>query len=446
MSPTRIMIAENEGLVARDMELMVKSLGYEVAAVVSSGEEALARAVEEKPDLILMDIVLKGPVDGIEASLTLWEKYHLPVIYVTAYADDAILKRARLTEPFGYILKPFDERELKISIEIALFKSAMERKLREREEWLSALLKNVKEAVIATDEGSRVTYLNPFAEQLVGWAQGEALGRPLEEILRPAGPALEDLDRVREVTLFHKEGRSFPAEVQRSTFGRDEEVAGSIVVVRDISERRRSESEIRQGWSKLRQALEGAIRAVASTIEIKDQYTAGHQRRVSKLSCAIARELGLPVSQVEGIKVAGDIHDIGKIYVPTEILTKPGGLTAEEFAIIKMHPQLGYDILRKIDFPWPIATIVLQHHERIDGSGYPAGLKKGDILIEARIVSVSDTVEAMSSHRPYRPALSFDDVLAEISRNRGRFYDAEVAEVCLRLLREKNVSVFQEDD
>jgi PAS domain S-box-containing protein/putative nucleotidyltransferase with HDIG domain len=393
-----------------------------------------------------MDIVLKGPVDGIEASLTLWEKYHLPVIYVTAYADDAILKRARLTEPFGYILKPFDERELKISIEIALFKSAMERKLREREEWLSALLKNVKEAVIATDEGSRVTYLNPFAEQLVGWAQGEALGRPLEEILRPAGPALEDLDRVREVTLFHKEGRSFPAEVQRSTFGRDEEVAGSIVVVRDISERRRSESEIRQGWSKLRQALEGAIRAVASTIEIKDQYTAGHQRRVSKLSCAIARELGLPVSQVEGIKVAGDIHDIGKIYVPTEILTKPGGLTAEEFAIIKMHPQLGYDILRKIDFPWPIATIVLQHHERIDGSGYPAGLKKGDILIEARIVSVSDTVEAMSSHRPYRPALSFDDVLAEISRNRGRFYDAEVAEVCLRLLREKNVSVFQEDD
>ncbi|OGD25180.1 MAG: hypothetical protein A2Y56_01115 [Candidatus Aminicenantes bacterium RBG_13_63_10] len=446
MSTTRILIAEDEGLVARDMELMIKSLGFEPVAVVSSGEDALARAVELKPDLVLMDIFLKGPLDGIEASLLLWEKHHIPVVYVTAYADDAILKRAKMTDPFGYVLKPFDERELKISIEIALFKSAMEGKLRRREEWLSALLKNVKDAVIALDANGRVTFMNPFAEQLSGWGPGEALDKSLDEILRPSGLGQQELDRMDEVILSGKNETPFPAEVQRSAFRLEDNTHGSIIVFRDISPRKRSEEEVRQSWSKLRQALEGAIRAIATTIEIKDQYTAGHQRRVSKLSCAIAREMGLPVSQQEGIKVAGDIHDIGKIYVPTEILSKPGELSPMEFAIIKMHPQLGHDILKKIEFPWPIAQIVLQHHERFDGSGYPAGLKADDILVEARIISVSDTVEAMSSHRPYRPSLSLDEAMTELERNKGKLYDPEVAELCLKILREKSVSVFQEGE
>jgi len=446
MRKTRIMIAEDEGLVARDMELMIKSLGFEAIAVVSSGEEALTQAVDLKPDLILMDIVLKGAVDGIEASLILWEKHHIPVIYVTAYADDAILKRARMTDPFGYILKPFDERELKISIEIALFKAAMEKKLRDREEWLSALLKNVKEAVIALDANGRVTFMNPFAEKLVGWGQAEALDKTLAEILRTADFQDQEPDKLHEVVLYSKNGPPFQAEMQRSSFHLEDSTHGSIVVFRDISERKRSEEEIRQSWSKLRQALEGAIRAIATTIEIKDQYTAGHQRRVSKLSCAIAREMGLPVSQQEGIKVAGDIHDIGKIYVPTEILSKPGELSPMEFAIIKMHPQLGHDILKKIEFPWPIAQIVLQHHERFNGSGYPAGLKNDDILVEARIISVSDTVEAMSSHRPYRPSLSLEEAMNEVDRNKGRLYDPHVAELCLKVLRQKNGTVFQEGD
>jgi PAS domain S-box-containing protein/putative nucleotidyltransferase with HDIG domain len=446
MSDVRIVIAEDEGLVARDMELMIKSLGYAVAAVVSSGEQALAAAREHRPDLVLMDIVLKGPLDGIEASSVLWEKYHVPVVFVTAFADDAVLKRARITHPFGYILKPFEERELKVCIEMALFKASMERKLREREGWLSALLSNVREAVIALDEQNRVTFLNPFADKLTGWSQAEALDRPLAEVVPQAGAAGEALDRLQEITLVNKAGTGFPAEIQRTDFHLEDSTHGSILVLRDITERKKSEEALRQSWTKLRQALEGAIRAIATTIEIKDQYTAGHQRRVSKLSCAIAREMGLPLEQVEGIKVAGDIHDIGKIYVPTEILSKPGDLSPMEFAIIKMHPQLGFDILKKIEFPWPIAQIVLEHHERYDGSGYPAGLKGEAILTEARIVMVADTVEAMSSHRPYRPALSFEDAIAEVSSNRGRLYDPRVADICLGLLREKNVAVFQDGD
>jgi len=446
MAEIRIMIVEDEGLVARDMELMVKSLGYEVAALISSGEDALSFvAAGERPDLILMDIVIKGPVDGIEASLTLWEKYHIPVVYVTAYADEAIIRRAKMTEPFGYILKPFDERELKIAIEIALFKADMENKLREREERLSALFKNVKEAVIATNGGGKVTFMNPFAEQLIGWTQAEAVDRSLAEILRPADIQAQAADKVQEVTLYAKNGSPFPAELHRSWFRPEDKAYGSVLVFRDISARKRAEEDLRQSWAKLKQALEGAIRAIATTIEVKDQYTAGHQRRVSRLSCAIAREMGMPEAQIEGIKVAGDIHDIGKIYVPTEILSKPGRLSPMEFGIIKTHPQVGYDILHKIEFPWPIAQIVLQHHERLDGSGYPAGLKKDDILIEARIISVSDTVEAMSSHRPYRPALSINDALDEISQKKGLLYDADVVDVCLALFLEKNFTILDTD-
>jgi HD-GYP domain-containing protein (c-di-GMP phosphodiesterase class II) len=151
----------------------------------------------------------------------------------------------------------------------------------------------------------------------------------------------------------------------------------------------------------------------------------------------MARELGMPEEQIEGLRVAGDIHDIGKIYVPAEILSKPGQITAIEYGIIKTHPQVGFDILKTIKFPWPVALIVLQHHERMDGSGYPLGLPGDQILKEARILTVADTVEAMSSHRPYRPARGIDMALAEIIENRGLFYDSEAVDACVKLFREE---------
>jgi HD-GYP domain-containing protein (c-di-GMP phosphodiesterase class II) len=180
---------------------------------------------------------------------------------------------------------------------------------------------------------------------------------------------------------------------------------------------------------------------MAMTIEMRDPYTAGHQRRVGKLSSAIATRMSLPADQIDGIRMAADIHDVGKIYVPAEILSKPGQLTEIESSIIRTHPRVGYDILKTIEFPWPIAAIVHQHHERIDGSGYPNGLSGEAILLEARIVCVADVVEAMSSHRPYRPAHGIEMALDEISRGRGRIYDPQAVDACLALFRQDGFSL-----
>ena len=165
---------------------------------------------------------------------------------------------------------------------------------------------------------------------------------------------------------------------------------------------------------------------MAQTVEVRDPYTAGHQRRVSNIAGAISTEMDLPPDMIEGIRMAGNIHDIGKISIPAEILSKPGSLTDIEFALIRAHPKTGYEILKGIDFPWNIAQIVLQHHERIDGSGYPQSLCEEDILLEARILAVADVVEAMASHRPYRPSLGLEKAVEEVSSKKGKLYDVRV--------------------
>jgi putative nucleotidyltransferase with HDIG domain len=176
------------------------------------------------------------------------------------------------------------------------------------------------------------------------------------------------------------------------------------------------------------------VQALVLTLSKRDPYTGGHQHRVQRLAIAIAAELGLPVGQIEGLRLAAAIHDLGKISVPSEILNKPAHLTEAEFAIIKTHPVTGYDILKEIKFPWPVARVVRQHHERLNGSGYPDGISGGDIVIEARILAVADVIEAMSSHRPYRAALGMDAALDEINRHSGQLYDPEVVDAGIRLL------------
>jgi putative nucleotidyltransferase with HDIG domain len=190
----------------------------------------------------------------------------------------------------------------------------------------------------------------------------------------------------------------------------------------------------------LRKVIEGIIRAMSLTVESRDPYTSGHQHRVAMLSAAIAAEMGLSQGQIEAIRLAAMIHDLGKIAVPAEVLSKPTRLSDIEFALIKTHPQIGYDILKEIEFPWPIARMVHQHHEKIDGSGYPQGLSGEDILLEARILCVADVVEAMASHRPYRPAIGLNKALEEISDDAGRLYDTEAVKTCLRLFRQKGFS------
>jgi putative nucleotidyltransferase with HDIG domain len=183
--------------------------------------------------------------------------------------------------------------------------------------------------------------------------------------------------------------------------------------------------------------MEGTIQSMALTSETRDPYTAGHQNRVSRLACAIGREMGLPENQIEGIRVSGTLHDIGKIYVPAEILSKPGKLRQNEINLLRDHAEVGYELLQNIEFAWPVAEIVYQHHERMDGSGYPRGLKGDQIMLEARIMCVADVVEAMASHRPYRPAFSIEKALLEILQKRDLLYDGKVVDACLRLFNEK---------
>ncbi|HBK54321.1 HD-GYP domain-containing protein [Syntrophomonas wolfei] len=192
---------------------------------------------------------------------------------------------------------------------------------------------------------------------------------------------------------------------------------------------------------KLRDVLLQTVESLASMLEKRDPYTSGHQKKVSVLACAIAEEMGLPVEIIEGIHIAAILHDIGKISIPAEFLSKPGRLSPIEFDIIKTHPVNAYEMLKAIDFPYPVAQIILQHHEKMNGSGYPYGLLGPDILLESRIITVADVVEAISSHRPYRPALGIQYALEEITQNAGKLYDREVVEACLTLFREKGFSL-----
>ncbi len=218
-------------------------------------------------------------------------------------------------------------------------------------------------------------------------------------------------------------------------------ITSALDLASEQIESKKSKEELKHAMDKLRKAIGGIIRVIAFMVETKDPYTAGHQRRVANLARSIANEIGISKDLIDGIRMAGVIHDLGKISIPTEILSKPGRLNNIEFNLIKTHPQVAYDILRTIEFPWPVAQIVYQHHERMDGSGYPLGLSGKDILIEARILGVADVVEAMASHRPYRSALGIDKALEEISMHLDDLYDPEVVNACVKLFKNKDFSL-----
>jgi PAS domain S-box-containing protein len=236
--------------------------------------------------------------------------------------------------------------------------------------------------------------------------------------------------------------------MQSSTFGRDFWTLARIVpfscnseqhilgIFSDITEKMRIENQIKLYVTQLEAAFMQTVEVITALSEMRDPYTAGHERRVAEIAVAIGAELGLDAHRQQGLRVAGYLHDVGKINIPGEILSKPGKLSAAEFALIKEHPQAGYNVLKHVEFPWPVALVALQHHEQIDGNGYPQGLKGDEIILEARIIAVADVVESMSSHRPYRPALGIETALAEIERGRGTAFDADAADACLRMFRE----------
>ncbi len=215
-------------------------------------------------------------------------------------------------------------------------------------------------------------------------------------------------------------------------------VAGTLARIIDLRQREREREKL---LDRLEKALAATIHAMSAAVEARDRYTAGHQRRVALLVAAIAGEMSVDSEVLQAVSMAGEVHDLGKLHIPSEILSKPGKLTPLEFLMIKEHPQAGYDILKSIEFPWPIADMVLQHHERLDGTGYPQGLMNGDITLEARILAVADVFEAMSSHRPYRPGLGVDAALGELQENSGKLYDPDAVDACVRLVRDKGFTL-----
>ena len=704
MAKAQILVVEDDNIVVLELRDRLQSLGYAVSGVASYGGEAIEKAAETRPDLVLMDIRLKGAVDGVEAAEEIRARFDIPVVYLTAYADENTLQRAKVTEPYGYIIKPFEERELHSAIEVALYKHKAEEALRESEKRFRELVENANDVIYTHDLEGNFTSVNPAATRIYGYTTEEILRLNIAQIVDPeylplarqkiqekleGSPRIEPYELLtyskegepiwvevstrlpekegqpvgvqgiarditerkraveklreseekyrlltetaREMIISHdmeghvtyankaaletsgyseeealrmninvvvpadqlaglkerytkrtsgnagaytyetefitRTGRRIPVEMSSSLLIKHGKPSGVLIVGRDITERKRAEEMLRESearfrtlfenvpnvavqgygsdgtihyWNKaneiiygyaaeeaigknlidliippemrnevremikhgaqtgemlpaselsllrkdgtrvsvfsshavvkqpgrepelfcidvdltelkraeeelqhtlekLRKTLGATIQAMAFTVETRDSYTAGHQRQVANLAHAIATEMGLSKEQIEGLCMAAVIHDLGKITVPTDILNKPGQLTGNEFGIIKCHPRTGYDILKTIEFPWPIAQIIFQHHERMDGSGYPQGLSGEEIILEARILAVADVVEAMASFRPYRPARGLDKALEEISQNRGVLYDPGVVDACLKLFTEKRV-------
>jgi PAS domain S-box-containing protein/putative nucleotidyltransferase with HDIG domain len=335
-----------------------------------------------------------------------------------------------------------------IFFDITLRKNT-EEALEEGEKFLTSIFASILDGISVLDLNFNIVQVNSCMEQwysqalpLVGKKCYEAYhGNPQPcqpcpsyRTMVTGEPHIETLPRqdVDGRNLGWIEVHSFPW--LDKTTGK---VKGVIEYVRDITDRVATEKTLEETLANLQKSLKGAVKALGNTLESKDPYTAGHQRRVGQLACAIAQELGESPRNIEGMRVMGYLHDVGKIAIPGEILSKPSKLSQYEFNLVKIHPQVGYDILKEIEFPWPVALAVVQHHERLDGSGYPYGLSDPDIIPEAKILAVADVVEAMASHRPYRPALGLDKAMAEISRHQGVRYDPAVVQACLTLISQK---------
>lgn len=439
-----ILLVEDDLVSAHLISRFLTELGYGLLQAVKSGEDALASISSERPDLILMDITLEGEMDGIETSHRIRERIDVPVIYLTRSSDDETIERATFTSPYGYIIKPVDKRDLYVSIEMAITRHGMERALRESETRFSTILRSIADGVIVYDREGIITYLNSKAQQMLNIYE-DVTGQPIERVVSIQNNIIHDIslsgtDQSLNVVHFlvSGNGNHIPIEFRITPqMDADDNGIGTVLVLSDISGRYETELRLRESLEKLKQTMNGIIMAMVQTVETRDPYTAGHQRRVADLSRQIGHEMNLPVPVIEGLRMAAMIHDLGKISIPSEILSKPGKISEIEFNIIKTHAQKGYDILKTIEFPWPVAEIVYQHHERMDGSGYPRNLEGEQILIEARIIAVADVLEAMAFDRPYRAGVGTVVALEEIEHNRGRFFDRDVVDACIRIFREK---------
>jgi HD-GYP domain-containing protein (c-di-GMP phosphodiesterase class II) len=332
-----------------------------VSTIVGSGEEAVSQVEILPPDLILMDINLQGEQNGIETAEIIRGLYNIPIIYLTAYPDEQTLSLAKVTLPFGYLVKPVEIQTLHSTIEMALYKHIIEMELKTYQEKLEGMVK----------------------------------------------------DRTQELESANRALRW------------------------DIQVHREAEEANKEKIQELLLTVRGVVSLLNLSGEMLGIYPPGHGLRVASLASAIGREAGLSSDECRGLYIMGLLHDFGKMRVPPPLLAKSEPLTDKEVELIKAHPQAGYDLTKDLVFPWPVSKVILQHHEEVNGSGYPFGLVGKDLLLESKIVAVAEAFEETACPQLNRPGLEIEAALTKISENKGLLYDTEVVQICLRLFREK---------
>jgi PAS domain S-box-containing protein len=409
-------------------------IGYEDSEIADDFEEWSSRVHPDDLDATLARV--QAFRNGQEADLSVEFRFrHKDGSYRWIFAHAELFRNER-GKPVRMIGSHVDVTEIK--------KMALE--LRDSEERFRGLVEQSLAGIYVIQD-EKLSYVNPRFAELLGYGPGELLGTNPDDFIlpedRPTRHAVRDAlreSRKQAAAFSVRARRKDGTVIELGIHGVRAVYAGKPAILgmaQDITESQRAKERAALYLNQLEVSMLGTVRSVSTMMDKRDPYTAGHQRRVGLLARAIGAEMGLSEDRLKGLELTGLVHDIGKISVPAEVLSKPGRLTEFEFGIIRQHPQAGHEIIRDVAFPWPIAEIIWQHHERLDGSGYPRGLKGDEIILEARIMVVADVVEAMSSHRPYRPALGIDAALEEIARNSGRFYDPDAATACLRLFREK---------
>jgi PAS domain S-box-containing protein len=465
IEPLRILQVEDNSC---DAELVLRelaSLPLNLAAKRVYTEAAYRKAlVEFAPDLVLADFSLPN-FTGMDALAILREKNpDTPLVIVTGSLNEETAVACMKMGATDYVLKehlfkllPAVKSALE-KVRILEQKRSAEARLRDSLRNLQAVVDTSPLAITALDLTGKVFLWNPAAERIYGWTEAETLGRMLPTL--PEGDAetyllfLADFAReggTRTWTGLRKKksGEFIQAKIHAALLRREAsgEPYGIMAVIEDETERiaaeaalKSSREELSRSLEQIRRSWEQTIAVMAGLVELRDPYTAGHQRGVALLATSIARRMKLGEDRVRGVYLAATIHDVGKINVPAEILSKPGRLSQLETNLVRTHPQAGWEALKDIDVPWPLAEIVYQHHERMDGSGYPRGLAETDILLEARIIAVADVVEAMSNHRPYRAAFGVVSALEEIRSGSGRLYDPAVVKTCCEVFEEEGFS------
>jgi PAS domain S-box-containing protein len=466
---SKILVIDDEKPIRELIGAILEASDYD-CTLAGSASEARDILKEGNFELILCDINMPKE-SGLEfIQYALAEYPDTAAVMVSAMDDPVTAEVALDSGVYDYIIKPFERSGVIISVANALrrrqleidnraYRESLEKKVEERTAALQeseARLRAIFEAaehvafimIDHSEEEDLIVEFSGGAERMLGYKREKIMGQPPSVLRLPKDvfgfqEVANSSDETKkgftqELTLTRKSGQELPVLFTRyPIFNSHGNITATLIVSIDISERKKAEREIKDSMQRWRRALDGSIYAMALTVETRDRYTAGHQQRVADLAAAIATELGLSEDRIDGLRMGGLIHDIGKISIPAEILSKPGRINEIEFELIKMHSKVGYDILKNIEFPWPIAQMELEHHERMDGSGYPSGLSGEEILLEARILGVADVVEAMSSHRPYRAALGVDKALEEISDNRGILYDPDVVDACLNVFRKR---------